>query len=228
MGEIFVDETGWTLTPPAGKSLNIVTSGNGQVSVTGVQTQTITKVVASPALGTVRAIIGQITASGAAIISGNVVGVRGLCTLSGTITAGGAYLYGLQGKLAVTGTMNHADARLCAVIAQLDISAGTYSAGQLSALWVDAGASAGSAHDGGGQFNLIRITNTTIAIPNSVIFVYAEASYLFDLAGGPGGNADWYAANTTSIEGNNMSYILKVKDPAGAAGYIPVLGAVPS
>jgi hypothetical protein len=39
---------------------------------------------------------------------------------------------------------------------------------------------------------------------------------------------DMIAANTHSIDSHALSYILKVYDPAGNAGYIPVLAAVPS
>jgi hypothetical protein len=158
----------------------------------GVLTQT--KTVSSAALGTVRGVYGAVTGSNAAISGGNIVGVRGEVNLTGVISAGGAYLYGAQGKLLVTGEMNHADSRLCGVLAQLDISAGAYTAGQLSALWVDAGATsvAGAL---GGQFNMVRITNTTVSVPNAVILAYSEGSYLFDL-GGPGGNADWFDAGT--------------------------------
>ncbi len=190
-------------------------------------TQTSTATVSTAALGTVRAVYGKVIGSAASITEGNIVGVRGEASIpSGKTIAGGAYLYGVQGKLTFAGTMNHADSRLCAVLAQLDISSGTYTAGQISALWVDAGAT-GVAGSLGGQFNLVRITNTTASVPNSVVYVYAEASYLFDLAGGPGGNADWYAANTHTIDGHALSYIIKVKDPAGNTGYIPVLAAVP-
>lgn len=153
--------------------------------------------VATTALGTVRNVYGKITGSATGITSGNIVGVRGEANLTGTVT-GGAFIYGTQGKLIVTGTMNHADSRLTAMIAQLDISAGTYTTGQLSALWVDAGATASASAvstKGGGQFNLLRITNTTAASSNSAILVYADADYLFDL-GGPGGNADWFDAGT--------------------------------
>ena len=85
---------------------------------TGVEHVSYT--ISTAALGTVRTIYGEITASNAAISGGTIAGVRGLATLSGSITAGGAYIYGAQGKLAITGTMNHADSRLCGLIAQLD------------------------------------------------------------------------------------------------------------
>lgn len=180
--------------------------------------------ISTAALGTVRRVHGQITTSNAAISGGSVAGVRGLVTLSGGVTAGGAYFYGAQGKLTMSGTMNHADARLCGLIAQLDISAGTYTAGQLSCLWVDAGASSSASAvstKGGGQFNLIRITNTTTANANAVIFAYAEADYLFDL-GGPGGNADWFDAGTgaTSTCSGHLKVYLN-----GTAAYIRVYDA---
>jgi hypothetical protein len=171
---------------------------NAQLGTILSQADGTSKTVATTALGTVRVAQGSGIASGTAIASGNLVGARGDVTLSGTITAGGAYLYGSQGKLIVTGTMNHADARLCGSLAQLDISAGTYTAGQLSAMWVDAGATASAsaiATKGGGQFNLLRVTNTTAANSNSAMLVYADADYLFDL-GAPGGNADWFDAGT--------------------------------
>lgn len=171
------------------------------------------------ALGTTRKIRGEYTLSATGITSGNPVGVRGAITLTGTVT-GGAFLYGLQGKLIVSGTMNHADSRLCAALAQLDISAGTYTAGQLSALWVDAGASASAsaiATKGGGQFNLLRITNTTAANANAMIFAYGEADFLLDL-GGPGGNADWFAAASGTTAGANP-YKLKV-NMGGVTKYI--------
>jgi hypothetical protein len=180
--------------------------------------------------GSVRNVIAESILSGVSI-STSLYSIRGVAELSAASTiAGASYLAGVQGKAVIKGTMNHADSRLCAMLAQLDISAGTYTAGQLSALWVDAGATASAsaiATKGGGQFNLLRISNTTAANANAVMYIYAEADFLFEL-GGPGGNADWFATNTTSIEGNNMSYILKIKDPAGGTGYIPVLGAVPS
>lgn len=179
------------------------------------------KTVSTTALGTVRVAQGSGIASGTSIASGNLVGARGDVTLSGTITAGGAYLYGSQGKLIVTGTMNHADSRLCASLAQLDISAGTYTAGQLSALWVDAGSTASVSAvstKGGGQFNLLRITNTTAASSNAVIYAYADADYFMDL-GAPSGDADWFDAGTgasANVSGHIKVYL------NGAAAYLRV------
>jgi len=141
-------------------------------------------------------------------------------TQMGTATiGGGAFVYGGQHKLTLgTSTINHADSRSCASIIQMDISgASTYTAGQLSALWIDLGGTSAMTNNGG-QFNIVRISNTTVAVPNSVIFVYAEATYLFDLAGGPGGNADWYS--TTSGGGATRKFRIAVKGPDGAACYM--------
>jgi hypothetical protein len=93
--------------------------------------------------------------------------------------------------------MNHADSRLTALLAQLDISAGTYTTGQISALWVDAGAT-GVAGALGGQFNMVRISNTTVSVPNSHIYVYGVASYLMDLNTNSGTWADATAHGGTA------------------------------
>lgn len=188
----------------------------------GVLTQT--KTVTGTALGTVRGVHGQVTAETAAIASGNVVGARGLCTLSGTITAGGAYLYGAQGKLVITGTMNHADARLCGLLAQIDTTGATLTAGQLSALWVDHGAGVTGA--GGGQFNMIRITNTVVGSkPNAIIYAHSNATNVLDLSA-PGGTMDWLVAAGTSANSAGKSdgcaaQKVLVISVGGTAYYIP-------
>jgi hypothetical protein len=184
-----------------------------------VQSQT----VSTAAMGTVRGIHGQVTGSHAAIASGNIVGVRGLATLSGVNSAGGAYFYGAQGKLVVTGTMNHADSRLCAVLAQLDTTGATLTAGQISALWVDHGA--GITGAGGGQFNMIRITNTVSGSkPNAVIYAHSDATYLLDLSA-PGGTMSWQAAAGASSGswGNADAVATKVLiiNLGGTTYYIP-------
>jgi hypothetical protein len=146
--------------------------------------------------GSVRNIIAETQLTGTSI-STNLYTIRGYAEVgSGCTVAGASYIAGIQGKLAVTGTMNHADSRLCAALAQLDISAGTYTTGQLSALWVDCGATAASAHDGGGQFNVLRLTNTTQAIPNAVVFAYANASYFAEF-GEPGSGTTWHNTRVT-------------------------------
>lgn len=147
--------------------------------------------------GTVRAIIGSISPTNSSITAGTLAGIRGVATLpTGKTIAGGVFLIGNQGKLFVNGTMNHADSRLAAMMAQLDTTGATLTTGQISALWVDHGAGVTGA--GGGQFNMIRITNTVSGSkPNAVIYSHGNATYLLDLSA-PGGTMDWQAAAGTS------------------------------
>lgn len=160
---------------------------------TGVLTQD--KTITGTALGTVRGVHGQVVAPTAAIASGTIAGVRGICTLSGTVTAGGAFFYGTQGKLVVTGTMNHADSRMTAGISQLDATGGTLTAGQLSGHWIDIVGITGA---GGDQFNLLRMTSNAAAKPNALIYAQSNATYVFDLAHPTGTTTDYLVAAGTS------------------------------
>jgi hypothetical protein len=168
--------------------------------------------------GTDRFVVADQTLSGS-ITTLSTTAFRAHTQMGTSAIGGGAYVYGAQHKLTLgTSTINHADSRLCASLIQMDISgASTYTAGQLSALWIDLGGTSGMTNNGG-QFNIVRISNTTVAVPTSVIFIYAEASYLFDLAGGPGGNADWFT--TTSGGGATRKFKIAVKGPDGAACYL--------
>ena len=206
----------WTATVADGAGVTFDSVSDGTAAFAFSDPVTVSATITGTALGTVRSVIGQITASGTDIASGSIAGVRGLATLSGTITAGGSYLYGTQGKLIVSGTMNHADSRLAGLVAQLDTSAGTYTSGQISALWVDGGETS-VAGTLGGQFNMVRITNTTVAVPNAVIYAYSEGSYLLDLSG-PGGNANWF--DTTAFGSTHLGRV-KVNFN-GTPGYIYV------
>lgn len=206
--------TAGTITASKGVVVGSSKEVNEWTVTNGVLTETQT--VSTAALGTVRGVYGKVTASHAAIASGLVTGVRGEITLSGTNSAGGAYFYGTQGKLIVTGTMNHADSRLCGLMAQLDISSCTLTTGQLSALWVDAGGTATGA--GGGQFNLIRVQNTTAATPNAQIFMYGKASFGFDLYANGGG---WCSSGGTPGACTGATGWIKIQ-VEGATRYIPL------
>lgn len=134
--------------------------------------------------------------------------IRGHAQLSGGNTiGGGAYIYGMQGKFTLGGgRINHADSRVCGLMAQLDVSSGTYTTGQISALWVDCGAS-GNPGVGDGQANIVRISNTTAWKPNAVIYAYATSSFLLDISG-PGGSVDWKDA---TAHGTTEAGRLKIK-----------------
>jgi len=182
--------------------LDGATAGTGVASkalvLSAAKTVTISAAPTSATPGTVRTVIGELVPTPATTItSGTLVGVRGHLSFptSKTIT-GGAYLTGTQGKLSIAGTMNHADSRLCAVLAQLDTTGATLTAGQLSGLWVDMGAGVTGA--GGDQFNMIRITNTVNGSkPNAIIYAHSNATYLLDLSA-PAGTMDWLVAAGTS------------------------------
>jgi hypothetical protein len=151
--------------------------------------------------------------------------IRGHAQLGATEIDGGAYVAGVQGKLTFgTSTLTHADARYAAVLAQLDMSgAATYTDGQVMGLWVDAGASSGMTMNGA-QFYMLRITNTTSNIPDSVIDVHSEGSLFMQLTG-PGGNANWFdtrgtPANTAVCDGYLKTSV------GGKTLYIPLYNAV--
>ena len=169
--------------------------------------------------GSNRSIIADVLMTGQITTLGNYT-IRGQARLSAAVDIlGGAYIAGIQAKftMASGAVINHADCRVCAMLVQLDVSGGTYTAGQLSALWVDCGAS-GNPGVGDGQGNIIRISNTTTWVPHAVFFVYAEATYMFNFAGGPGGNADWYS--TTSAGGATRKHKIACLGPDGAACYM--------
>jgi hypothetical protein len=140
--------------------------------------------IATAALGTVRQVHGQLTASHAHIASGTIAGVRGLITLSGVNDTGGAYFYGAQGKLVVTGTLGHADSRACALIAQLDATGGVLSAGELSGLWIDAVGVSGQPFE---EFNAIRISSNKDLKYQALLYAQSDAAYFTSLVKPTGG-----------------------------------------
>lgn len=200
---------GWLLK--AGTSASPLASTVAGMGVAVYNTQSATT-------GTNRLAVFDLKLTGS-ITTLSATALRAHTQLSANSITGGAYIYGGQHKFTLGGgTINHADSRVCAGMVQLDLSTGTYTAGQLSALWIDCGAASAMVNNGG-QFNIVRITNTTAVVPNAVMYIYAEGSYLLEL-GGPGGNADWFAA--TASGGATRKYAIKVKCPDGVDGYLSV------
>ncbi len=208
-----------------------ITGTSTTLALTPANLQAVLKadalIISTAALGTVRLIHGAITASHAAIASGTIAGVRGLVTLSGVISAGGAYLYGAQGKLIVTGTMNHADSRLCALIAQVDTTGATLTAGQLSGLWVDL---AGIAGAGGGQYNAIRVTAAAGIKPNALMYFQGDASFMLDMMAPSGGAQSFVVAAGTGAGSAGAAtgvaaQVIKVQLASGTTYYIPLFAA---
>jgi hypothetical protein len=172
--------------------------------------------VTTAAVGDGRAAIVEATTSHASITSGNLVGVRAHAIVpTGTTIDGGAFVIGGQAKLTFSGTavMNHADCRVAGGFSQLDCSSGTYTTGQLSGHWVDMGASASASAVStkfGGQGNILRLTNTTSANTNAIIYSYGDADYWMDI-GAPGGTSDYFVVGSEA--------------PGTAGGYLKLLVA---
>ena len=160
-----------------------------------------TSKVAAP--GTNRAITGAAAIGPTAMTSGNLVGVRGSLSVPSGSTSGNAadYLYGVQGKFIGGGTIT--DGNLCGLCGQVDASAGTYTAGVLSGLWVDMGASASASAQStsfGGASQLIRLTNTTnagAALTSQIFDIYANSN-LFMQIGAPASTVNYFQSTTTS------------------------------
>jgi hypothetical protein len=157
-----------------------VTYAVASTGLSGTKPLSITDTETSATPGTVRTIIGAITDS-TTITSGNLVGVRGACTV---VSASGGFLYGAQGKVIASGTLS-GSVWAAGVFGQLDISAATVNAGQCAAIWGDYGATSGTMTDTTGCRG-IAMTNTTAAVLNAQVYLYGSATNLLELAG-PGG-----------------------------------------
>jgi hypothetical protein len=186
-------------------------------------TITATDTIATAALGTVRSVHGAIVASHAAIVSGTVAGARGVVTLSGVNSAGGAYLYGAQGKIVVTGTLNHADSRVAPLVAQLDATGGTLSAGELSGVWIDSLGITGTPFE---EFNAIRISSNKDLKFTSLVYAQSNAFFVFDWVIPTGGaNAFVVAAGTGATSAGNAAGVATkvfLIRSAGVTYYVPM------
>ena len=145
--------------------------------------------------------------AGTTTVTGSVAAIRGNMTVAaGTTTSASAFVYGTQGKLTIKGTMNSTSGWLTGVIGQLDISSATLTAGNLSAGWFDAGASATATT--AANMDIVRITNSTGCKGNSMLFMSGNATYgiYFDDQ-----SSGWITGTTASTAGG----CIKIHTPAG-------------
>lgn len=152
-----------------------------------------------------RTIIGTINVGTTTAITGvtndpSFAAIRGIANVGDISGTGQPYTYGVQGKLAVGSgkTINNAALWATGVYAQLDVSAGTYTAGQIAGLWVDMGATgnASAKSFAPANMNCIRITNTVSGmLPKAIISVTANATNFLDLSAADG-VAGWLDATT--------------------------------
>lgn len=160
--------------------------------------------------------------STAVVSSGSIAAVRGGVSVAGgtTITAG--YLYGVQGKYILQGTLNTTNGEYqAAVFAQLDTSksTATYTAGTLTALWVDAGA---SSHLTSGQFDMVDITNSTGVNARGVVNFFGSASDLFILNTDNAASGSFLRPVTTVSSMVGSMAISYWNGSAMVTGYIPI------
>jgi hypothetical protein len=153
--------------------------------------------------GTVRDIWGTAKVGSAiTMTSGNLVGTRGEVDVpSGTTAGTSAFLYGVQGKWIGGGT-TASGLNMTGVFAQVDASAGTYTAGTLTGLWIDMGASASASAQStsfGGASSLLRMTNTTNAgaAKTTQVFDIFANSDTFMAIDGPASTVNYVAAAGT-------------------------------
>jgi hypothetical protein len=176
-------------------------------AVANTGNQTISQSSSATALGNTIPLESDLSLTGTGIVSGNGYAERAITTLSGTVT-GGAFAAGLRTGMRLSGTMNHADSRLAGAFVKLDDTGATETAGQLSVLWVDHGAGITGAH--GGQFNMIRITDTVAGSKgNAVVYAYADASFLLDL-GAPSNSISYITTGGGTIGANPVKIAINV------------------
>jgi hypothetical protein len=197
-------------------------------------TRPLTATVSNATTGSwVRSIYGTANATGTAMTSGyGAAGVRGLVNVSGTST-GQAYFYGTQGKFAPSATAVLAGgAWYTGLQGQMDLTAAsTYtSAGCISALWLDAGATVGANAITAAptMIDMAYITNTAVGfLPHSLIKSVAYATNFLSVANGDGTASSWLALGGTSCTSSGSTAPLgTIKiDFAGTTGYIRVWAA---
>jgi len=171
-----------------------------------------TQTNASATPGTVRSVIGaQIT--GISMTAGNLVGVRGVVTVTNGTTVGtGGFLYGTQGKIiSGTGTLNVGSAHVAGVYGQLDMTSGTTTTGHVAAVIGDIFA----VGTGGANIDNFYAEQTTGTANNSAFKAIVNSTYLFDLS--DSGTGNW----EITTNGGTGAGCLKIKTSAGTR-YIPL------
>jgi hypothetical protein len=181
----------------------------------GVQIQTNPFPLGAPtnsAAGSVAAVRGAITIGG--VYTGADAGSGTSKTdpsvlIATTISAG--YLYGVQGKMIVRGTLNAGGNYSAALQGQLDLSAAVLVGSPLQALWLDMGATASAniisipIH-----INAITITNTTAAVINSALLFIGNAANLFDVTDLAAGGQHFYQHTGAGLGTIGTDYLVVV------------------
>jgi len=132
--------------------------------------------------GNIRAIDSELlfNFAGETTIAGSIAAIRGNSSVAlGCELSGSSFLYGVQGKLTIQGELDTSAGWQTAVLGQLDISSATLTSQNLSAGWFDMGASSGPGAVSGTGVDVLRVTNPTNLIVNSLGYFEGIASQLF-------------------------------------------------
>jgi len=140
-------------------------------------------------------------------------------TTATTITAG--FLYGVQGKLIVCGTINAGSNVSAGLQGQLDLSAAVAITSPVAALWLDMGATASAALISAPTYvNAIAVYNTTAAVINSAFQVIANATYLFDVTDLSQGGSHFYNHSGSGLGSIGTDYLVVLVN--GVPKHIPL------
>ena len=138
----------------------------------------------------------------------SVAAIRGCVSIAAPTTFAAGFLYGVQGKVVVQGTISSAN-YVAALFGQLDLSTAVgVTGGPVTALWLDMGATASAAIIASpSSINALTITNTTLAVIHAVLSFNGNATYLFDVAGA---SQFYHTGAPTTLSGS-----LAINTPAG-------------
>lgn len=164
-------------------------------TITGTDDASISKTLTATTVATERLVRSALTLTPTSTVSvtggGSLAGVRGEITLTAAKSFTDGFLYGVQGKFTMNGTMAEVSAaRATGVLGQVDLSTGTLTAGQVSAVWGDLqGNPTLTVND---QVYVGRFTNSMSAGKKAQAFqlMYGAADFFFE-ASADGGSADW-------------------------------------
>ena len=198
--------SGATITAPALVAATFTGVVAGTTTITGT-TQATTRYLHS-------AVVITPTSTFSVTGGGSIAGVRGEVTLTTAKSFTDGFLYGVQGKFTLNGTMAEVSAaRIVGVLGQLDLASGTVTAGQASAIWADIQASSPTLTVPD-QINVLRVTNSTSSTLNAMAFFYGQSTYFFT-CGRDGGTPTYFGATAPT----SLAKSLKI-DVGGTTYYI--------
>lgn len=151
----------------------------------------------------------------------SIAAIRGAVAVAlGTTIAAQGFLYGVQGKAIVQGTIVGGSAFITALFGQLDTSGASavVTSGYVSALHLDMGATSILASSA--FVNAQTVTNTTQCLINSVLKVIANATYFMDLSES-NLTGNWIVGTTGSTAAGTLKVLVN-----GAVRYIQLFSSV--